>query len=220
MILVIDSTNELLVGILDCENVLCFKYHAESREHVEKIAVICDALLRSVSIKPTDITEVIVSAGPGMYTGLRSGMAFAKTFAFVPHAKVTGVITLDVMAASVEQAKTPVLAVTDARRHEVFYALYDENGKLLIPHQVAKMETIAEAIKRVTDSQRLTIVHNLREEYLVPLTGVFDCKLVENPLKSSTILPYYYKVSRKYPNYDAPVYLRNPDVLTMTSLRT
>jgi tRNA threonylcarbamoyl adenosine modification protein YeaZ len=213
-ILVIDSTNELLVGILDDlgENTLALKYHAETREHVEKLAVITDELLRSASLHPKDITEVIVSAGPGLYTGLRAGMAFAKSFAFAVGAKVTGVVTLDVMAFAVRDVKTTILAITDAKRHEVFYALYGENGCLLIPHSVARMENVAETVKNAINLRKLKVVSNLKSEDLLKLRDILDCTFMPNPLQSDAILPCYYAVSREYPNCDAPLYLRQPDV--------
>jgi tRNA threonylcarbamoyladenosine biosynthesis protein TsaB len=74
---------------------------------------------------PTDSIElVVVSVGPGSFTGLRIGVTMAKTFAYAVGAQVIGVNTLEVVAAQTAQADGTLWTVMDAQRQELFVAKF------------------------------------------------------------------------------------------------
>lgn len=85
-------------------------------------------ILQKNSIRPNQLTAVAVSIGPGSYTGLRVGLAAAKGLCFALHIPLITVSTLKMMAFSViEEATTLICPLIDARRMEVFTAVYDKS---------------------------------------------------------------------------------------------
>lgn len=71
-----------------------------------------------------NIGGVTVSLGPGLYTGMRIGVATAKALAQALSVPIVGMASLDVLAYDVRYSPKTICAVLDARRSEVFYALY------------------------------------------------------------------------------------------------
>ena len=74
------------------------------------------------------IELVAVATGPGSFTGLRLGITTAKTFAYAVGAAIVGVDTLDVLAAQSDPSGTPLWAVMDAQRQELFAAKFETAG--------------------------------------------------------------------------------------------
>lgn len=82
-----------------------------------------------------DIAAVVVGAGPGPFTGLRVGMVTAAALGDALAVPVHGVCSLDAIAAEVAtEPAGPLLAVTDARRREVYWAAYAGGARISGPH--------------------------------------------------------------------------------------
>ena len=83
-----------------------------------------------------ELDAVAVSIGPGSYTGLRVGLAAAKGFCFALKIPLITVKTLEIMAYTVKDQATGLIApLIDARRMEVFAAVYDkELNERIAPH--------------------------------------------------------------------------------------
>jgi len=93
-------------------------------------------LLTETGYRPADLLAVAVTAGPGSYTGLRVGMAAAKGFCYALGIPLIAENTLNMMAfAAREQFPEADLLcpMIDARRMEVFTAVYAKDGKALVP---------------------------------------------------------------------------------------
>ncbi|HSR10897.1 MAG TPA: tRNA (adenosine(37)-N6)-threonylcarbamoyltransferase complex dimerization subunit type 1 TsaB, partial [Thermodesulfobacteriota bacterium] len=87
-----------------------------------------DRLLKEASLTIRDIGGIAVSIGPGSFTGLRIGVATAKGLAYALGIPVAGVPTLDALAATRPFSPDPVCPVLDARKKEVYAALFRCNG--------------------------------------------------------------------------------------------
>jgi tRNA threonylcarbamoyl adenosine modification protein YeaZ len=70
----------------------------------------------------SDVDEVVVGMGPGPFTGLRVGIAFAQSFALAREIPVRGVCSLDAIAAQIQEAD--FIITVDARRKEIYWARY------------------------------------------------------------------------------------------------
>ncbi|MEJ7781825.1 MAG: tRNA (adenosine(37)-N6)-threonylcarbamoyltransferase complex dimerization subunit type 1 TsaB [Solirubrobacteraceae bacterium] len=90
--------------------------------HAAQLLPLCNALLERAGLRFADLDRVAVGLGPGTFTGLRIAIATARGLAHAGGAQLTGVPTLEVVAAGADAAA--VLAVLDARRGEAFAAGY------------------------------------------------------------------------------------------------
>ena len=83
-----------------------------------------DKLLTDSNLNSADLTGITVAIGPGSYTSLRVGLAFAKGFALVHNLPLIGVFTLDIVASSFGQSYQNLVVVADAGRGRVCGATY------------------------------------------------------------------------------------------------
>ena len=106
------------------EGVLASFSAARGRRHAETLVPAIDHLRRSIGIELDELGAVAVDVGPGLFTGLRVGVATAKAMASALRVPVVGVPSLDLVAFPVRFTPRLVASVVDARRGEVFFAFY------------------------------------------------------------------------------------------------
>ena len=123
-VLAIDtSTSRSCVAIIEDSKVLYSGFRDGATAHGPSLPALVQEAL-SVS----DVDEVVVGMGPGPFTGLRVGIAFAQSFALAREISVRGVCSLDAIAAQVRE-KDFIITV-DARRKEVYWALYTDGARV------------------------------------------------------------------------------------------
>lgn len=137
--LVMDTSNSYLAVGLFKDN-MCLEAFQEkgSRRQSEKAIPTLKEVLDRHHIALKDVNEMIITSGPGSYTGVRVAMTIAKTLAAVSDVKIKSVSSLAAYA-GMNQA----LSVIDARGHKVFVGVY-ENGLPLIKEQVVALEDFAQ----------------------------------------------------------------------------
>jgi len=123
-VLAIDtSTSRSCVAIIDGSKLLYSGYRDGATAHGPSLpALVQEALTVS------DVDEGVVGMGPGPFTGLRVGIAFAQSFALAREIPVRGVCSLDAIAAQVTE-KDFIITV-DARRKEVYWAHYTNGARV------------------------------------------------------------------------------------------
>ncbi len=92
------------------------------RRHCEKLLVELDGLLADLELPASALSAIAVSQGPGSFTGLRIGLAFAKGLALALGCPLAGVPTLAALAAGAAPWEGPLVACLDARRGEVYFS--------------------------------------------------------------------------------------------------
>jgi len=97
--------------------------------HAEKLHVFIEDVLREAQIEFSDLSAVCVGKGPGSYTGLRIGVSAAKGICFALDIPLIAVQSLEVLASSVSIDTGVIIPMLDARRLEVFSAVFDAQGK-------------------------------------------------------------------------------------------
>jgi len=100
--------------------------------HSRTMLVIAESLLKKLDIKPADIGLVAVSQGPGSFTGVRIGVSAAKGLAWGLDIPVCGVSTLEAMAYQTPEQGVIICPVMDARRGQVYNALFEWREKTLV----------------------------------------------------------------------------------------
>ena len=123
VLLAIDTSSGTAVAVLVDGAVVSEFYEPDTMQHAEQIGLQIRKVLDAANKKSSDVSAVAVGLGPGPFTGLRVGIAAAKMFAEGVGAAIFGVGSLDAIAFSKDLTE-PTLVLTDARRSEVFYGLY------------------------------------------------------------------------------------------------
>lgn len=99
----------------------------EGQRHAQALVSEVDRLLRDHGLHSRDFAGVAVSVGPGSFTGLRVGIVFAKTFAWLNDVRLLAVDTLRAIANQAPSTLETVCAISDAQRGELFSASYRWN---------------------------------------------------------------------------------------------
>lgn len=109
-------------------------------------------LFKKASLKPADIDAIAVSEGPGSYTGLRIGVTIAKTLAWTLQKPLVGISSLKVLAANVEENNGFVCSLFDARRQNVYAAVYRGNSlEPVISEQHSSMDDLLDQLQKLNE---------------------------------------------------------------------
>ena len=101
----------------------------DNMKHAETVGTAIVSVLTEAGVAAREVQEVVVGRGPAPFTGLRVGIAAAVMFAEGSGAKLSGLVSLDAIALTALKQRPasetrPLLVTTDARRSEVYWALY------------------------------------------------------------------------------------------------
>jgi tRNA threonylcarbamoyladenosine biosynthesis protein TsaB len=136
-LLAIESATDMVgVGLVRSGGGEVERVHQGGRAHAELLVPSIEEACAIAGCTIRDVEQIAVDVGPGLFTGLRVGVATAKALAQALGIEVIGVSSLDILAAAAarqfgldeegeeEEGAAPVVSVVDARRREVFVALY------------------------------------------------------------------------------------------------
>ena len=111
------------------KNILCKELSEAGFSHAEKLHVFIEEILSECKITFKDLSAVAVSKGPGSYTGLRIGVSAAKGLCFALDIPLISIDTLEILARQININNGLIIPMIDARRMEVYSAIFDENYK-------------------------------------------------------------------------------------------
>ena len=140
------ATQQVGCAIGGHEGVLASFHAARGRRHAETLVPAIDFVRQQARIDLDEVSAVAVDLGPGLFTGLRVGIATAKAIAHALRVPMVGVPSLDLLAFPVRFSTRLVAAVVDARRGEVFWAFYRQvpgGVQRVTPHQVGDPDDLA-----------------------------------------------------------------------------
>jgi tRNA threonylcarbamoyladenosine biosynthesis protein TsaB len=118
------ATDQVGAAIGGHEGVLASAHSSRGRRHAETLVPKIDFVRREAGIELHEVSVVAVDVGPGLYTGLRVGLATGGAIAHALGVPMIGVSSLDLVAFPVRFSPRLIAAVVDARRSEVFWAFY------------------------------------------------------------------------------------------------
>jgi len=141
MILCLETaTSVCSVALCSTDGVVSSRHNSENRSHASLLTVFIEDILREQGLKIKDLDAVAVSRGPGSYTGLRIGVSVAKGISYRAAIPLIGIDTPLSMFYGIrdthpQDKESPYDVIycpmLDARRMEVYYCLYDKNGRRL-----------------------------------------------------------------------------------------
>ena len=138
-ILLLETATEVCsAAISQNGKVIALKEHSGGNSHSELLTLFVDEMLSELAISPSSLTAVCVSKGPGSYTGLRIGVSVAKGLCYALGIPLIAINTLEAQATFVASnsesfgvkidSNTLLCPMTDARRMEVYTALFDSQA--------------------------------------------------------------------------------------------
>ncbi len=127
------STKICSVAISDGDKLLALEEEGGEYSHSEKLTTFIQGVMDRASLKLEDIDAVAVSKGPGSYTGLRIGVSVAKGLCYALDKPLIAVDTLQAMAKNPALKASLLCPMIDARRMEVYTAIFDEQNKMVEP---------------------------------------------------------------------------------------
>jgi len=117
------------------------------RRHVEALVPAIASVCRAAGVALADLDALAVDTGPGLFTGMRVGIATAQALALALDLPVHPVCSLDVLAHPLRHAGRPLAAVVDARRGEVFRSLHQVGLELAGPACVTPATLAGELVE-------------------------------------------------------------------------
>jgi len=128
--------------------------------HAEIVLPLIQSILAQGQISLTALAGLAVSIGPGSFTGLRIALATVKGIAYESGLPVVGVSTLHANAARIKDHEGVICSLLDARKQEVYAAIFHRHGQTLTPvseERVCSIDAAIEAIRQAGDASPLVV---------------------------------------------------------------
>jgi tRNA threonylcarbamoyladenosine biosynthesis protein TsaB len=121
----------------------------DGRRHTEALTEVMKALLDEVGLVPHDVNRVVVDRGPGLFTGLRVGIATGIAFSQALGCELVSVTSLETLAGGAFEAgvRGTLIACVDGRRGEIFVQTFALDGEV-IPVDEARVTTAGDVAAR------------------------------------------------------------------------
>ncbi|MFT3851474.1 MAG: tRNA (adenosine(37)-N6)-threonylcarbamoyltransferase complex dimerization subunit type 1 TsaB [Ilumatobacteraceae bacterium] len=221
------ATAQVSVAIGGHEGVIGLFEVCRGRRHAETLTPAIELVCRQAQIELDEIGLVAVDVGPGLFTGMRVGLAAAKAIAQARRLPMIGISSLDLLAFPLRHGVRPIVAVIDARKDEVFWSIYRP-----VPGGVQRVaepavgsidEVVADVVARRLDPLFAgdgALRH--RERLLVDAGGEVADQFLAHPSAAPLVQLAHARALREEwvnPWEVQPMYLRAPDAQINWSTR-
>ncbi len=128
----IDTANQTLaVGVINDDRILGQVQINVKKNHSISLMPAIDQLFSAIQLTPDAVDRIVVSAGPGSYTGLRIGVTTAKTLAYTLNKELVGISSLKAIVANCVGIEGLIVPIFDARRKNVYSGIYRQKDGVL-----------------------------------------------------------------------------------------
>ncbi len=221
LILGIDTATDQVGSALGGhEGVLAQQHLLAPRRHAETLAPQIEALCRMAEVPLAKVGAIAVDIGPGLFTGLRVGFTTATTLASALEVPMIGITSLDLLAHAARLTDRLVAAAVDARRGEVFTALYRSvpgGVQQVSPPAVVRPEDLASELQ--ARNEECVLVGDGAVRHRSVFAEVDHARLggpeMAHPSAAVLVGLAHARALREQfvsPRELAPLYLRDPDV--------
>lgn len=213
------STSQVGCAIGGHEGVLGSVHSARGRRHAETLTPAIEFLCRQTRVELSEISAIAVDLGPGMFTGLRVGVAAGKALAYARRLPMIGVTSLDLVAFPLRHSPRRIVCALDAGRGELYHAAYRRSPggvERLTEPVVASPEELAADLSARADEMLLVGDGALRYQSLFDSLRRVEMADVGEayPLAGSLVQLAHARALREdwiSPAELTPLYLRKPD---------
>jgi tRNA threonylcarbamoyladenosine biosynthesis protein TsaB len=213
------STSQVGCAIGGHEGILAAVYSTRGRRHAETLIPAVEFLCQQARVELSDIGAVAVDLGPGMFTGLRVGVASAKALSHARRLPMIGVASLDLLAFPLRHSNRRIVCAIDAGRGEIFHASYRQSPggvQRLTAPEVATPADLASDL--LATNEELLLVGDGAIRYQDDLQVVTRIELADPgmayPQAASLVQLAHARALREdfvTPAELTPLYLRKPD---------
>ncbi len=219
------ATAQVSVAIGGHEGVIALFEVARGRRHAEILAPAVEFVCRQADIELDELGVIAVDTGPGLFTGMRVGLASAKALAQALRIPMIGISSLDLLAFPNRHTDRVVVPVIDARKGEVFWAMYRQvPGGLqqVAPPTVGPVDDlVADLLAR---SQEALCIGDGAHRYREEILDGYHCEIGEDahPSAAPLVQLAHARALREEwvnPREITATYLRAPDAQINWSTR-
>lgn len=160
----LDTTNKyIIVSLFNDIDVLYFKKEIANRNASELISVMIKESLDKEGIKPSDLTAIVVTRGPGSFTGVRIGLSAAKVLAMALNIKLYSLSSMQYIS-----GVSSIPVIFDARSRKVYLGKYDQ-GKI-ISEELVPLDQINTDLEYLGDTDlidRVSVPSDLSNNFIL-----------------------------------------------------
>jgi tRNA threonylcarbamoyl adenosine modification protein YeaZ len=214
LVLVVDSSTPAVTAALaevtdGGGSLLAQRQTVDARAHGELLAPQVHAVLREAGVRPTDVGAIVAGTGPGPFTGLRVGLMTAASMGQALGIPTYGVCSLDAIGARASQGHR-VLVATDARRREVYWAVYGTAGDRWCGPDVDAPAVVADRIR----DQRVQVAAGEGALRYADVLGLRVLDEPRYPVVDGFVELSFDRILAGAPGERlTPLYLRRPDAV-------
>ncbi|MFI4964443.1 MAG: tRNA (adenosine(37)-N6)-threonylcarbamoyltransferase complex dimerization subunit type 1 TsaB [Caulobacterales bacterium] len=190
------------VAVLDGGRVLASAREVMARGHQERLAPMARTVMAEAGLAFDRLDRIAVTVGPGSFTGLRVGIAFAKGLALALDRPTVGVGTLEALAAEADGLVFPVI---DARRGQLYLQAFEDGRALMAPDALGA-EAAAGRLGELSRGRPFTLVGS-GAPLLADLAGLAEVV----PAEGADARHVARLAAARAPGPLRPLYLRAPD---------
>ena len=188
--LIIDTSISIPTIAIIKDNKVLYRYHEKiSSDMSSKILPIIDDAVKNTNIELNDIDKIFVVNGPGSFTGVRIGVTIGKTIAYSLNKEVISLSSLEFMS-SIDTDKKYIIPMIDARRGNVFGAIYDNNLNNIKKDSLINKEELLKDI----DDNYLLVSYDAIDNSIIPNQNLI--KIINKHINDIGVNPHDLK-----PNY-------------------
>jgi len=211
------ATEQVGVAIGGHEGVIATFEVARGRRHAEILTPAIEFVCRQADIEMSELGCIAIDVGPGLFTGMRVGIAAAKALALALRLPMIGITSLDLLAFPCRHTDRVVVPVIDARKGEVFWSIYRQvpgGVQQVSPPTVGPVgDLVGDLLAR---SQDALCVGDGAERYRDEIIEGYRCDIGApvHPGAGALVQLAHARALREdwvRPNDIEPVYLRAPD---------
>jgi tRNA threonylcarbamoyladenosine biosynthesis protein TsaB len=209
------ATSEVGVALAGPDGPIASLQVRQGRRHGELLAPAIETLTRMAGIGMQQIGRVAVDIGPGLFTGLRVGVATAKALAAALEIPIVGCSSLELLAYPHHRQDRLLAAVVDAKRGEVFWALYRPGVSGVTPMTDATVSSPDRLVDALADCGQVLAVGDGARRFADVLSTVAGVELAgpEDDHPSAAVLLEVAATRPSVPLEEiTPRYLRGADV--------
>lgn len=135
----------------DGVTIICKEIAEQGYSHAEKLHLFIEEVISDAAISFSDLKAIAVSQGPGSYTGLRIGVSAAKGLSYALQIPLIAVDTLESLAMQVVAKDGFIIPMIDARRMEVYSAIFNSNKEKIreVQSQIINEDSFADISEKV-----------------------------------------------------------------------